>query len=659
MTHLPTLTPTSQPTPLPTLVPSPAPSTVPTFAPTPAPTLLPSVVLFGEISAETVTSVATATAAAIGATVSASVGASVSGSVAGSTASSLGASSAGSGAGSVGGVGGGGGGAGGGGGSGGSSSSQGGGDPLALVFVVQGVAVTGGLSSMPDTYSDRFCQSFTPFTLQMGVPRSASDEALDDEAAGTDRRFLAASSSGGDTASVRKLQGNLFWSAIVLSGVALLHGVVVLLATHVLSYRVPDSFQPPHLEVKLVLLLAMGALDSSLACIADANAAPLWRFVAVVLVVSCLAFALWFWACSQSFLAQAEWVPHSTVVRRRPCTPLSADVTTLVQKMRAQGGYMAEHSLARNGYLTEPEAVEVALQLGLSVQEGRKAFQACGLPLNASFNGNDGIGDDDDDDEEDVVNPLKSASTSTVLALLSSSSSNTKVNVKRFEEDGAGRGVVPIAKFSHALAYPEVEDDDSLQAVGSGEIKRKKKKKKTRVVPRVPFASATLMEGCVALVASAPNGRKGGEWKCPDSTDNPYGGGSNDAHEVQDPCGLVCRPQSFNPFCSSTGSSSSSFPSGRSSSNSQGKWTPSLSGRHFVGFSPGFVGFYAINLGRQFAYVCAVQLLVAYPQEQAAATLGVEFLALAASVLRGPYTELAGINFEYHRPLPFSILLQI
>ena len=130
-TMLPTVAPTPMPTPVPSSNPTPLPSETPTPAPTtpwptPVPSLVPtpepSIADFGLFDSNTVAAAAQATAGAVGAAVGSSVG------------------------GSVGGAGAGGGGGGGGGG------AQAGGDPLSLMFLVQGIAVTTRISSMPGMY---------------------------------------------------------------------------------------------------------------------------------------------------------------------------------------------------------------------------------------------------------------------------------------------------------------------------------------------------------------------------------------------------------------------------------------------------------------------------------------------------------------------------
>jgi hypothetical protein len=159
-------------------------------------------------------------------------------------------------------------------------------------------------------------------------------------------------------------------------------------------------------------------------------------------------------------------------------------------------------------------------------------------------------------------------------------------------------------------------------------------------VLKVPFASATLAEGTLALLAAAPGGTRGGAWQCAPCDDGGGSGGGGDGGDgratglARDPSELVCAPRRGTRFRGGGGSESRATACLRA--------LPPLLGRHFVGYSPKFVGFYAANLARQCAYACAVHALADYPAAQAAAALGVEAAALVASVWHGPYAELAG-----------------
>ena len=116
-----------------------APTIQPTISlmPSSLPTPQPSIAHFGLLDADAVETVATATAAAVGASVGASVGTSVGASTGAST-----------------------------GGSAGSGSSAPGGDPLTLIFLVQAIAITRNIATMPATYRDDFAGAFSMFNLQ-------------------------------------------------------------------------------------------------------------------------------------------------------------------------------------------------------------------------------------------------------------------------------------------------------------------------------------------------------------------------------------------------------------------------------------------------------------------------------------------------------------
>jgi hypothetical protein len=62
-----------------------------------------------------------------------------------------------------------------GGGAGGGGGGGGAGDPLSLIFLVQGVAVTAKISSMPAMYRDGFASGFSSFNLAMAPPGWAKD----------------------------------------------------------------------------------------------------------------------------------------------------------------------------------------------------------------------------------------------------------------------------------------------------------------------------------------------------------------------------------------------------------------------------------------------------------------------------------------------------
>jgi hypothetical protein len=207
-----------------------APSARPTKKPTPYPTIA-----YYDDDGLTV-AVAETTGTAAGAAVAAALATSVGASVAGATGGGAGA-----------GVGGGAGAGGGGGG--GSGSGGGGGDPLSLIFFVQFVGLTGGMSNMPTSYT-AFSSSLSWAMLRFSAPGRSipTDDDDGDDAAASGSQSINASRTGrlllsisnatnatatnatddDDSASSAaiakaKLAGTVFWNVLGLVLVVLGH----------------------------------------------------------------------------------------------------------------------------------------------------------------------------------------------------------------------------------------------------------------------------------------------------------------------------------------------------------------------------------------------------------------------------------------------------
>ena len=56
------------------------------------------------------------------------------------------------------------------------------------------------------------------------------------------------------------------------------------------GWAVPGMLTFPNVEIKVVLVLSMGILDTSLSVLASAKSAPFWKMIAVAEVVLILAF---------------------------------------------------------------------------------------------------------------------------------------------------------------------------------------------------------------------------------------------------------------------------------------------------------------------------------------------------------------------------------
>ena len=372
MSPAPTVAPTRKPIPGPTAGPSPSPTLVPspspTLVPLPSPTLVPSPSPVASPSPEptvaallfdsgTTESVTVAAAGAVGASVAVSVGASVSTSVAASASTSTAASVSTSGASSVSvsagtssGSAGAGGGAGGGSGGSSSGSSNAASDPMTLIFLVQAVAVTSKLSAMPSSYSD-FAGGFSIFLLQVPLPWVGSDD--------DDRRRLGANGDDGffgndGTEATEVMQGHLFWAALVIIGMTILHGVA-LAVLNWMATAVPGSMQFPHAEVKVLLAISMGAMDCSFAVLASASTAPGWKLVAATEVVATMTFVGWFITKERDFVTRVRWVPLSNV-KRFGMLRWGDDKDKIT------------------GYLTQAEVVSMAREAGQTKEQGEALF---------------------------------------------------------------------------------------------------------------------------------------------------------------------------------------------------------------------------------------------------------------------------------------------
>ena len=100
----------------------------------------------------------------------------------------------------------------------GSSAANLGGDPMALVFVVQGIAVTGRLAGMGGSYS-AFASTFDVFNLQMNAPAWSGAA-----------RVMATDAFRDDTRASARMLGNTFYTLCFFFVALVLHGVYLFTA---------------------------------------------------------------------------------------------------------------------------------------------------------------------------------------------------------------------------------------------------------------------------------------------------------------------------------------------------------------------------------------------------------------------------------------------
>jgi hypothetical protein len=233
-----------------------------------------------------------------------------------------------------------------------------------LIFLVQGIGVSGRLQGQSSAYSS-FTQGFSMFTLQLKPPNFVSGVAHR-------RRLLGDATVKGTTGPVlytfyeffstespaaEKMSGNFFYSVLVLVGATALQFALIFYLRHkktpgllflffclsIFFYfsammienspwpcfltstitlasvvsSVAGVFSFPQPQIKVVLALTIGCLDSSLAVLADETAAPGWKLIAVIELLLFAAFVKWFLGKGKEFSEQMEWRPEPSVQKRK------------------------------------------------------------------------------------------------------------------------------------------------------------------------------------------------------------------------------------------------------------------------------------------------------------------------------------------------------
>ena len=196
-----------------------------------------------------------------------------------------------------------------------SSTSSAVSDPLCLLFVVQSVAVSSKLSFMPESYVN-FASSFSMFNLQFPLPSVAtstkgSSRRLKNENLTSSGRNLL---RGDGTEATELLRRQMFWAGLVFAVVVSIHGLVVC-AVGAAGRVLPPAFHFPHVEIKMLLAMSMGAVDCSCGVLAAPATATFWKYVAGFEIMLSLCFVWWFVRRSKEFEKLATWAPLCIVPR--------------------------------------------------------------------------------------------------------------------------------------------------------------------------------------------------------------------------------------------------------------------------------------------------------------------------------------------------------
>ena len=247
-----------------------------------------------------------AVAAAIGAAVGSSVAGSVGGSAGGSSASS-------------------------------SSSGGGGGDsgppadPLALLFLVQALAMTSKLSCMTEAYAN-FAGGFSMFNLVMSPP-------------GPLKNFWALEAwfpwwFHDDTHASHTFSGHLFWCASSFAATVCVH-LFQLGLLRCLDFPVPGFLAWPQMEIVGVLVLSMGILDVSFGVLATLNTAWGWKILATIEIILVLLFIRWFVNRGKDFMRRTKWVPNLNVAQMKMFQNLDANGDGVLSLEEMKEGHKA------------------------------------------------------------------------------------------------------------------------------------------------------------------------------------------------------------------------------------------------------------------------------------------------------------------------------
>ena len=212
---------------------------------------------------------------------------------------------------------------------------------MSLMFLVQASAVTGKLSSMPDTYVDGFAGSFGMFNLQLSPPRWAKSTVAgrrlmswEEEVKGVkvvpprvgpeDKARIWAElhplyAFGNDeTRASEALKFHLFYAIPMFFGTVLLHYMgISLIKKYKLLNPIPEPFKFPQFEIKLFLALCTGMLDVAFGVLTTVHSRVGWKFIACIYVFITVWFIQWFTARGREFRKNTKWYPLANLLTAR------------------------------------------------------------------------------------------------------------------------------------------------------------------------------------------------------------------------------------------------------------------------------------------------------------------------------------------------------
>ena len=188
------------------------------------------------------------------------------------------------------------------------------GDPLSLIFLVQGVAITRRLKSLPPTYAGGFAGGFAMFNLQMSPPKWAKPfMEFERWMPGFDK------STVGDA-----LKNHLFWLLVTFGSTLVIH-LTVLHFWEKMKWTIPKFMKYPQVEIKAFMVMNMGMLDIGSDVLVDTSAAIGWRVIGFLECSCAVIFVYWFWSKGRDFQDTNDFIQNKNVKALNMFVAIDAD----------------------------------------------------------------------------------------------------------------------------------------------------------------------------------------------------------------------------------------------------------------------------------------------------------------------------------------------
>jgi len=190
-------------------------------------------------------------------------------------------------------------------------------DPLTLVFLMQGIAITARISQLPKSYREGFASKFEIFNMKnVNSPAWARDFMNWKELP-----FF------NDSATGERLKDHFFYLVFIFVATVIVHRTFIALNDHFQimktvgfdeENRVPKPFKFPNVEISEFMALNMGMLDLGSDVIVDKSSSVGWKVLAAFELGLSLYLIFWFYKKAQSFHNRNEWRENKNIKSLKP-----------------------------------------------------------------------------------------------------------------------------------------------------------------------------------------------------------------------------------------------------------------------------------------------------------------------------------------------------